>query len=361
MSTTSLQSPIHLEAYALRDCFVLVGERARTLAVLRHVCWLWGALMHEIVAWRQFFRDEADQHCILNVPSLHCHPGEVSMVVTVYRQQLQQLRAYICSIKPRLSCHDVTLKLNVHLLTARPSQGKCLSCVAAANGLIYVMGGHRGRASSMCEEYNPATDAWTLLPSMAESRYLACAAAYDGCIYVFGGVFNGDGQTPTQQSDGCDLGMCEKYDPSTMKWSSICSLRSARYGSCAVTLDNRIFVVGGNSHGVTFIVASGATCEVYDPLLDAFSPIRSMRTPRYGPCAAAAQGNIFVFGGNHGPYRHSCERYDPSSDTWVAISNLSAPRAWACAAAVGDRIFIMGGEGSRALKTCEVYDVFPRC
>lgn len=51
------------------------------------------------------------------------------------------------------------------------------------------------------------------------------------------------------------------------------------------------------------------------------------------------------------------ERYNPILDQWSTVAALNTPRSGACAVALSGKIYVMGGTSNRgiALKTCEVY------
>jgi hypothetical protein len=53
------------------------------------------------------------------------------------------------------------------------------------------------------------------------------------------------------------------------------------------------------------------------------------------------------------------ERYDPILDQWSTVAALNTPRSGACAVAFAGKIYVMGGASNRgiALNTCEVYHV----
>ena len=60
------------------------------------------------------------------------------------------------------------------------------------------------------------------------------------------------------------------------------------------------------------------TVERYEPRLDKWHDVTSLKTPRSGACAVVFMGQIFVMGGGSGSRKilSSCEIYDPGVDKW---------------------------------------------
>ena len=87
------------------------------------------------------------------------------------------------------------------------------------------------------EEYDPATDKWTVLTQpMITPRYdLAAVTGSNGRIYVIGGM---------RQCSAVDL--VEEFNPTTKSWKQMTPMPTPRYGvGVAATTDGRIFVLGG--------------------------------------------------------------------------------------------------------------------
>jgi len=113
------------------------------------------------------------------------------------------------------------------------------AAAAVANGKIYVFGGidALGELVTTVEEYDPATNKWTVLPhEMLTPRYdLAAVTGSNGRIYAIGGMY---------QCSAVDL--VEEFDPVTKTWAQKTPMPTARYGAAAVaTTDGRVFVLGG--------------------------------------------------------------------------------------------------------------------
>jgi N-acetylneuraminic acid mutarotase len=121
------------------------------------------------------------------------------------------------------------------------------AAAGAVNGKIYVIGGRVGAAFigvasdiSVVEEYDPATDKWSAPRSrMPTTRSALGAGTYNGRIYVAGGEFQDPHMMATFRS-------VEAYDPATNTWSIMPSMPVSRHGLAAGVVGNRLLLVGGD-------------------------------------------------------------------------------------------------------------------
>jgi N-acetylneuraminic acid mutarotase len=121
------------------------------------------------------------------------------------------------------------------------------AAAGAVNGKIYVIGGRVGAAFigvasdiSVVEEYDPATDKWSAPRSrMPTTRSALGAGTYNGRIYVAGGEFQDPHMMATFRS-------VEAYDPASNSWSIMPSMPVSRHGLAAGVVGNRLLLVGGD-------------------------------------------------------------------------------------------------------------------
>src|SRR6266850_4568085 len=121
------------------------------------------------------------------------------------------------------------------------------AAAGAVNGKIYVIGGRVGAAFigvasdiSVVEEYDPAMDKWSAPRArMPTTRSALGAGTYNGRIYVAGGEFQDPHMMATFRS-------VEAFDPATNTWSIMPSMPVSRHGLAAGVLGNRLLLVGGD-------------------------------------------------------------------------------------------------------------------
>ncbi|CAB1328484.1 unnamed protein product [Coregonus sp. 'balchen'] len=91
--------------------------------------------------------------------------------------------------------------------------------------------------------YNGDFDEWTEGCPMITARYYHCSVALHGCIYALGGYRGRAIQFET-----------ELYDPLKNKWfptanmiQEIIVFMLSEYGLCSVSLNNKLYLVGGQT------------------------------------------------------------------------------------------------------------------
>lgn len=117
----------------------------------------------------------------------------------------------------------------------------------AVNGKIYVIGGRVGAAFiglasdiSVVEEYDPASDKWSAPRSrMPTARSAIASGVYNGKIYVAGGEYQDPHMMATFRA-------VEAFDPASNTWSIMPSMPVSRHGLAAGIIGNRFIVVGGD-------------------------------------------------------------------------------------------------------------------
>ena len=134
------------------------------------------------------------------------------------------------------------------------------------NGKIYVIGGRVGGAfitsgssnADVVEEYDPATDAWgSPRAKMPSARSAMASSVYGGRIYVTGG----EGQNAQMMYTFRSL---EAYDPASNSWSVLPSMPVSRHGLAGAVVGNRLHMVSGD------VQSAGTGVQVHTDSHDAF-------------------------------------------------------------------------------------------
>ena len=117
---------------------------------------------------------------------------------------------------------------------------------ATITGIVYAVGGQNGIDLATNDAYNPATDTWTVEPTML------VRASYLGAV-PFGGPFTSE---PSRlwvvggKQNGSALSTVENYDPATITWVlNPTAMPTPRYGLATVETivlaDPTLFAIGG--------------------------------------------------------------------------------------------------------------------
>lgn len=204
----------------------------------------------------------------------------------------------------------------------------------------------------------PLPGAWTTLAPAPTKRTEVTAAVLDGKIYVLGGfaapsLGNLTSLTITDK--------VEVYDPASNTWAARAPLPAGLHHAAAVTVANRLYVIGGYTQSFLSVWHPVATVYRYEQDQDAWTERSPMPTPRGALAVAESGGRLYAIGGYDGSRnRAEVEIYDPARDAWTAAGSLPTPRDHLAAATVGGTIYAIGGRVNqsyaRNLGTVEAYD-----
>ncbi len=240
------------------------------------------------------------------------------------------------------------------------------------NGKVLVAGGQcNGVTLADAELYDPRTNSWTPTGRLNIARaYQEPTLLNDGCVLVTGGVRSG---TPPVFAQGAPRGsaleLAEIYDPSTGKWSTTGSMRTARYYHTATLLSNGdVLVTGGigsrlnesENSGPPCNVPAEASAEIYHPKTGKWSEVAPLPHALFAHSATLLpNGTVLVAGGqSNGACFASAEIFDPSKNFWEGTGSLPITLSAHTATLMPDgRVLVTGGtyyEGIR--RECEIYD-----
>lgn len=204
------------------------------------------------------------------------------------------------------------------------------------SGKIYTFGGANGTGGSNgsgalnnVEVFDPTTNIWSTLPDMPTARWRSCAVLLNGKVYVMGGFISGPVNT------------VEIFDTLTQTWSEGDTASfGARSDFAAFGMNGKIYVVGGQGDTVS--------PQVFDPDSNRWTTPETTGyyLERQGPGAALINGKIYVFGGaNGGEYFNTFDVLDPVTNTWTtpATSNTPVSRAGGCGTLYKGKVYLMGG------------------
>jgi hypothetical protein len=201
--------------------------------------------------------------------------------------------------------------------------------VTASNGKIYAIGGMDFLAClNYNQEYDPASDKWTIKESMPTARADAAIAVYGNKIYVIGGTTCAGAQE--RYGHGIDYskinvtGINEVYDPATDTWENKTPMPTPRMCVSASVVNGKIYLIGGFEKAGT----STGTVQIYDVETDSWSTKTSMPTGVGGHASAVINNSVYLFGGSKkwmSGYANTLaltQVYDTEGDAWTYATSI---------------------------------------
>jgi N-acetylneuraminic acid mutarotase len=218
-------------------------------------------------------------------------------------------------------------------------------------GKLYLVGGFGSNPDSvtwiMTTEtllYDDAANTWLTLPPAPEPHAEVVATSLGDRIHVVGGR-RPKGAANAAYGDHEDVDRHLVFDPAARTWSKAAPALSARNSAAGAVINGLWYVAGGRS------VAGGPSDahEVYDPKEDRWRNATPMPkgSGAGGNAAAAADGKLYVFGGeyfdNGGRVHPEVWVYDPRTDAWTGATPMPTPRHGLGAVALNNEIWLVGG------------------
>jgi N-acetylneuraminic acid mutarotase len=180
-------------------------------------------------------------------------------------------------------------------------------CAAEAEelgGKIHVVGGlttfENGmgtRVTGMNQVYDPKTSTWEQKTPMPTARNHHFSAVVNGKIYMIGGRLGSGGAGAASPTD-----VNEEYDPATNTWTLKTPMLTPRSGGSAVVYNGRIIAAGGELI-TRQLSATFRAVEAYDPATDIWSILPSMPQAKHGGGVAIVGNRIYLASGSVAPGR----------------------------------------------------------
>ena len=243
-------------------------------------------------------------------------------------------------------------------LAAFPEAAEELLGVSAGGKLHVFCGLAPGwKPIGMVYEYDPASDKWTKKKPMALASHHVSFTELNGKIYAFGGFVPPASGPPAW----VPINNAWEYDPVADTWKALAPMPTKRGSPVAVTVGNRIYVIGGASTPPNTEVAAVhpaqphvvlGTVEEYDPATNTWRERRPMPTPRNHTTAGVVNNKVYVIGGRVGAAFIGVgtnvdvvEEYDPATDRWGAVrARMPSARSAMASGVHNGRIYVEGGE-----------------
>jgi N-acetylneuraminic acid mutarotase len=177
---------------------------------------------------------------------------------------------------------------------------------------------------------------------LIQPRYGFGTVTLNNKIYVVGGY--GDGYINT----------IEEYDLVSKRWNIKTTIPSNRLQPSIVAHDNRIYIIGGYNSQEKEL----NTVDVYNVQEDSWEQLESMPTKRSGSSAVQYNNKIYVIGVYNRKLKalDTVEVYDINEGSWSTIKSMPTKRSQMEAIIYNNKIYVMGGYNGFVLGDIEVYD-----
>ncbi|XP_039248230.1 kelch domain-containing protein 8A-like [Styela clava] len=200
-----------------------------------------------------------------------------------------------------------------------------------------------------------ANFSWSSINPMCDPRVYSSAVSIDGKIYVVGGC----------DKMGQPVNTLEVYDPSSNEWTSLKHMPSKRAAPITVAISNKIVAIGGIGCDQLPVDA----VEFYKIDENKWKRLQPLSEALMGMAHITKDGKIHIFGGmgsDTNPRDHfKCLDVESSSgnrERWQAFPPMPTARYASSAFLKNNKVYVVGGrQGKLPVSTFEVYDYDSRC
>ncbi len=212
--------------------------------------------------------------------------------------------------------------------------------------------------STRSVETEPDRGVWRTAAPAPTKRTEVAAVTLRDKIYVVGGF--------EQPSLGNVLNLAitpslEEYDPSTDRWTTKAPMPVGLHHVGIGVTGGRLYVIGGYRKSGLTVWEPVATVYAYDPATDTWTQRAPMPSPRGALSVTEHDGRLYAIGG-YGRKANSAalEVYDPERNTWVSRMPVPTPRDHLATATLSGKVYAIGGrlngDYRQNLSVTEVYD-----
>jgi N-acetylneuraminic acid mutarotase len=201
---------------------------------------------------------------------------------------------------------------------------------AVAGADLYVVAGYdvNQRSTSYTFVFDGA--AWHAGPPLPVALNHPGVASIGNDVYVAGGF------TPGGASARAFV-----LRAGASRWTEIAPLRRARGALALLSLQGRLYAVGGRDGGVEIAVP-----ERYDPATNAWTDLPPMPDPRNHAAGYVKAASACIAGGRTPATSAAIDCFDTRTSSWTRSGRLSIATSGASAQFFGGRLIVAGGEPS---------------
>lgn len=190
--------------------------------------------------------------------------------------------------------------------------------LSALKGKLYAVGGRNASGEiDTVECYNLKKNEWTFVTNMREPHYGHAGTVHGDLMYISGGIT----RDTFQKELWC-------YDPASDSWSRKADMMDLRGLHCMCTVEDRLYVMGGNHFRGSSDYDDVLSCEYYSPAANQWTVVAPMPRGQSDVGVTVFNGQIYVVGGYS--WNSRCmvdivQRYDPAKDVWDRVFNVLEP------------------------------------
>ena len=188
----------------------------------------------------------------------------------------------------------------------------------------------------LVEYYVPSTNLWYSFQSGFKYNEKFCSVSA-GSGYSFVNVLTFAEQCPFMYT----------YDINTNNWKMLGKMPIRRWGVCAISQENHIYIIGGTNSSDR-IPAGNTKVERFNPSNESAEEVAPLNEARHDAFGAVMNDKIYVAGGiqmieQRCRLLNTCEVYDPSTNEWHLIASLCEPRHSASMVCFNRALYVIGG------------------
>lgn len=290
---------------------LLVNSRGMTQSIVKVGGFSIGGITNEITylqpssgKWRHLTSIPHVEQCNFGTAVLH---NDLYVVGGCFNQSLQEnIHPFGFRYSPRRD----------RWATMAPMQReRCRFSLNVASGNLIAVGGvsEGDGPIAECERYDPVGDVWERISSLPGPSTLHAAATYNGYLYVSGGL-----------DRDIALNTMRRYDWRQDRWETLAPLLSARADHTMLVMGSSLYICGGwlddDSTGNRILVDS---IDRYDPSEDSWSRVAKVPTPRSHAGIVSLNNKIYIIGGFQS---------DAMFDTATAVVDIFdlESQSWTC-------------------------------
>ncbi|MBC7712311.1 MAG: PD40 domain-containing protein, partial [Rhizobacter sp.] len=226
------------------------------------------------------------------------------------------------------------------------------------DGLLYMCGGHQGKEHTYPQEsftnnfnvYDRTTNIWKELAPRPIKAHGYTLAAKGNYIYAFGGFTFAEQYNPQWKS----ISTIDRYDIRTNTWTTIGALNSPRSSNVAVTVGDKVYLVGGwdstPKHDNDLEGTFQSAIEVFDLNTETVSiaPYSMPNPLRRAFTGLEYKGKILLVGGlgvgsSHFELISKVTMLDPITGAITELPELPFGTFAPAAETIGNELFVFGG------------------